>query len=53
VYVGKGVYVENEYRYVAKHYQPWEWTYPDYRKKEYLQFFETLRSIYYEQIKQR
>ncbi len=53
VYVARGVYVENEYRYVAKHYQPWEWTYPDYRKKEYLQFFETLRSIYYEQIKQR
>ncbi len=53
VYVGKGVYLENEYRYVAKHYQPWEWTYPDYRKKEYLQFFETLRIIYYEQIQKR
>lgn len=51
VYVGKGIYVENEYRYVAKRYQPWEWTYPDYRKKEYIQFFETLRSIYHEQLK--
>ena len=51
IYIGRGIYAENEYRYVAKHYHPWEWTYPDYQKKEYLQFFETLRSIYYEQIK--
>ncbi len=50
VYLNRGVYLENEFRYVAKQYQPWEWTYPDYKKPEYLEFFHTVRGIYYKQI---
>ncbi len=51
IYLGKGIYLENEYRYVAKKYEPWDWTYPDYKKQEYLHFFHSLRRIYQEQIK--
>jgi hypothetical protein len=49
IYLGKGVHLENEYRYVAKRYQPWEWTYPDYQKPEYLFFFHEMRRIYHSQ----
>lgn len=49
-YIRKGVYLENEYRYVAKRYQPWEWTYPDYQKPEYLYFFHEVRRLYHNQL---
>jgi hypothetical protein len=50
-YLGKGIYIENEYQYVNKEYVFWEWTYPDYKKIEYLAFFYELRKIYHGQIK--
>lgn len=50
VYIGKGVYLENEYRYVGKEYRFWEWTYPDYKKYEYLDFFYSIRNIYRKQL---
>lgn len=50
VYLAKGVYLENEYRFTARRYMPWDWTYPDYRKPEYLDFFHNLRRLYYKQI---
>jgi len=45
-YVRKGVYLENLYRYLAKRYQPWEWTPPEYRKPEALFFFHEMRRLY-------
>lgn len=51
VYLKKGVYLENEYRYVSRRFQPWDWTYPDYRTAEYLAFFHDLRQLYYRQIR--
>lgn len=50
-YLRKGVYLENEYRYVARRYQPWEWTSPDYHKPEYLYFFHEVRRIYNNQLR--
>ncbi|HOD13744.1 MAG TPA: DUF4416 family protein [Spirochaetota bacterium] len=49
-YLRRGVYLENEYRYVAKRYQSWEWTYPDYQKPEYLYFFHEVRRLYHNQL---
>lgn len=49
-YIGKGVYLENEYRYVAKRYQPWEWTPPDLHKPENIFFFHEVRILYQRQI---
>lgn len=51
VYLSDGIYLENEYRYVAKHLEPWDWTYPDYRTREYMDFFHNLRRIYAKQLK--
>lgn len=50
-YVGKGIYLENEYKYVDRRYQTWEWTYPDYKKSEYMEFFYRIRKVYHTQIK--
>ncbi len=50
-YLRRGVYLENEYRYVARRYQPWEWTYPDFQKPEYIYFFLEVRRIYHNQLK--
>lgn len=49
-YLGRGVYLENEYRYVAKRFQSWEWTYPDYQKPDYLYFFHEVRRLYHNQL---
>ncbi|TAL38864.1 MAG: DUF4416 family protein [Spirochaetes bacterium] len=53
VYLREGVYLENEYRYVARRFEPWDWTYPDYRKQESVQFFYNIRVIYARQLKER
>lgn len=50
-YLSRGIYLENEYKYIDRRYRPWEWTYPDYLKKEYLDFFHNVRNIYYSQIR--
>lgn len=50
VYLKKGVYIENELRYMAKQYLPWEWTYPDYKKPEYIDFFHSVRQLYNKQL---
>ncbi len=50
-YLSKGIYLENEYKYMGKEYQPWEWTYPDYRKQDYLNFFYNIRGIYHRQLR--
>ncbi len=49
-YIGKGVYLENEYRYVGKRYQPWEWTPPDLHKPENVFFFHEIRVLYQRQL---
>jgi hypothetical protein len=50
-YLNKGIYLENEYRYMGKRYLPWEWTYPDYQKQDYLFFFHEMRRLYINQLK--
>lgn len=52
-YLGKGIFLENEYRYKSNQFNFWDWTYPDYKKKEYLDFFYEVRKIYHKQIKNK
>ncbi len=53
IYLAKGIYLENTlwYNSKSKSYEDWEWTYPDYRKKEYKNFFNEIRKIYKDQLK--
>jgi len=51
IYLGRGIYAEVTLRYLKdKGFQPWEWTYPDYRSKKYLEIFNYLRGVYKKQI---
>ena len=51
LYLGQGIYAEVTLRFRQGKFEPYEWTYPDYRTPEYLNIFNQIRSIYNEQIK--
>ena len=51
IYVGDGIYLENEYYWSKKDYVFFEWTYPDYKTEGYVKFFKELRKIYAEELK--
>lgn len=44
----RGIFAEVTLFYQDKRYNPWPWTYPDYRTKEYADIFESMRNIYRE-----
>jgi hypothetical protein len=46
LYLGQGIYGEVALRYRASAWQPWEWTYRDYRSPEYAQVFADIRRLY-------
>lgn len=43
LYLAGGIYAEITLSYRAKQWQPFEWTYPDYRRADFQQFFSTAR----------
>lgn len=51
IYLSKGIYAEVTLRYENKTFQPWEWSYPDYRTAQYLAIFNQIRQIYSSQIR--
>ena len=50
IYLSDGIYAEITLRYYQKTFQPWEWTYPDYRLPTYINIFNHIRTIYREQL---
>ncbi|HEB29482.1 MAG TPA: DUF4416 family protein [Spirochaetes bacterium] len=46
IYMKKGIFAEITLRYRGKSYEPWEWTFKDYRLKESIDFFNNLRAVY-------
>jgi hypothetical protein len=52
LYVGDGIFAEVTLRYRQHTFQPWEWTYPDYRAPTSLTFFQQLRMLYQAQLRQ-
>ena len=51
IYIGKGIYLENEYYWSNKNYVFFDWTYPDYKTEGYVNFFKELRKIYSLELK--
>jgi len=51
IYYGKGIYGEVTLRYKRRSFIPWEWTYPEYKTKEYVEIFSHIRKIYMGQLK--
>ncbi|MFB3896633.1 MAG: DUF4416 family protein [bacterium] len=51
LYLGQGIYAEVTLRFRQGKFEPFEWTYPDYKTPEYLAIFNQIRAIYSEQLK--
>jgi len=51
IYLDLGIYAEITLFFQEGSFQPWTWTYPDYRSSAYLQMFNQIRQIYAAQIK--
>jgi len=51
VYLGKGIHAEVTLHFQRGRYEPWEWTYPDYRTEEYGRFFLGMRERLREQLR--
>jgi hypothetical protein len=43
IYLRDGIYAEITLAYRQRHWQPLEWTYPDYRREDFHQFFTQCR----------
>lgn len=50
LYLGQGIYAEVTLRFRQGKFEPFEWTYPDYRTPEYLAIFNQIRVNYRQQI---
>lgn len=51
IYLKKGIFAEITLFYEKDSYKPWDWTYPDYKTKEYIEAFNAIRKIYIEQLR--
>jgi hypothetical protein len=51
VYLGRGIHGEAALGFAAKTFHPFEWTYPDYRKPEYISIFNELRKRYVKKLR--
>jgi len=51
IYIGAGYYAEVTLIYIHKAYKPNEWTYPDYKTPEALDFFDRARRAYLAQVR--
>ena len=53
IYLGHGIYAEVTLRWRKGGFEPFEWTYPDYRSKEYIKILNTIRNNYMNHKKPR
>ncbi len=52
LYLGRGIFGDVHFRFRKGQFQAMEWTYPDYRQPEVMEFFEHLRKRYMSQLKE-
>lgn len=46
IYLGKGIYAQSTLFFQKGSFNPWQWTYPDYRSDMAIEFFNRVREIY-------
>lgn len=51
IYLGRGVFAQQELLFEKKKVQTLDWTYPDYRSYEYQEMLRRIRGIYLQQVK--
>lgn len=50
VYIGSGIFCEVTLRFGAGNWEPWPWTYADYRQESVLAFLSQVRDFYREKL---
>lgn len=50
MYLGNGIYGDLELEYAKGTFRPRAWTYTDYRTQGYIDFFNSVRALYREQV---
>lgn len=50
IYLGEGIFAEVTLHFVGGRWQPWPWTYPDFRTEHYQEYFLRLRELYHRQL---
>ena len=50
IYLHDGIFAEVTLKYEQNSFAPWPWTYPDYKTKEYIEFFNKVRMLYCENM---
>ncbi len=50
IYLGNGIFAESTLFFKSGTFYPWQWTYPDYRHDNTIQYFNTLREIYRQKL---
>jgi len=53
IYIGRGIYAEVTLKFKDKTFVTWEWTYPDYKKEEYIDYFIGVRNTLRSQLGRR
>ncbi|MCI0416559.1 DUF4416 family protein, partial [bacterium] len=53
IYLGKGVFAQQELLFERRKIQTLDWTYPDYRSYEYQEILKKIREIYANQLKMK
>ncbi|MBN1354141.1 MAG: DUF4416 family protein [Candidatus Omnitrophica bacterium] len=51
IYIESGIYADIELLFSDKTFHPVEWSYPDFKTKGYIDFFNSVRATYSNQIK--
>jgi len=51
IYMGRGIFHEITLRFRRGTFEPWEWTFPDYRTHEYIALFNALRAQYLSKLR--
>jgi hypothetical protein len=51
IYLGEGIYAEVTLRYQAGCFEPWPWTYADYRQPAVLVFLQEARDLYRRRVR--
>ena len=52
VYLGEGIFAQTTLFFQDKTFQPYEWTYKDYRDPRHIEFFNLVRSKYHNRIRE-
>lgn len=51
IYLGKGIFAEVTLFFRDKTFRPWDWTYLDYKAKDYIDIFNSIRLNYLQQLR--